>query len=78
MEGLQAKAQKLEGRNFVPQGEFILWQEVGSGAMVQVHVFQTSVLGWDVYSNFDFHKGAHLGSCGQAKANCLVVCVSKC
>ena len=77
MEHLQAKAQKLEGRNFAPRWEFILWQEVGSGAMVQEHVFQTSVLGWDVYSNFDFHKGAHLGSCGLAKANFLVVCVSK-
>ena len=66
VEHLQAMAQKLEGRNFVPQGEFVLW----------LKCFQTSVLGWDVYSNFDFHRGAHLGSCGLAKA-LLVVCVSK-
>ena len=70
MEHLQGKAQKLEGRNcFVPLGEFILWQKVGSGAMVQVLVFQTSVLGWVVHSDFDFHKGAHLGSCCLAKAS---------
>ena len=37
MERLQAKAQKLEGRNFVPQ---ILWQRVGPGAIVQEHVFK--------------------------------------
>ena len=66
MEHLKANAQKLEGRNFVPHGEFILWQKVGPGAMVQEHVFQASVLGWDVWSNFNFHKGAHLGSCGLA------------
>ena len=40
MEHLQAKAKKLEGRNFVPQGEIILWQKVGPGAMVQEHVFK--------------------------------------
>ena len=55
VEHLQAKAQKLEGRNcFVPQGEFILWQKVGPGAMVQEHIFQTSILGWDINDNFDF------------------------
>ena len=40
VEHLQAKAQKLEGRNFVPQGEFFLWQMFGPGVMVQEHVFK--------------------------------------
>ena len=54
VEHLQAMAQ-LEGRScFVPQGEFILWQKVGPGAMVQEHIFQTSILGWDINDNFDF------------------------
>ena len=40
MEHLQAMAQKLEGRNFVPQGEFDLWLKVGPGAMIQEHVLK--------------------------------------
>ena len=70
VEHLQAKAQKLEGRNFVPQGEFVLWQKVGPGAMVQEHVFQTPILGWDVYTIaiLTFIREL-IVVCGLAKAN---------
>ena len=45
VEHLQAMAQKQEGRNFVPQGEFVLWLKVGPDAMVQEHVFKLLFLG---------------------------------
>ena len=76
MKHLQAMAQKLEERNFVPQGEVCSLAKGWARCHGPRACFQTSVLGWDVNSNFDFHKGAHLGSCGLAKA-LLVVCVSK-
>ena len=75
MEHLKAMAQKLEGRICSTGGICSL-----AKGWARCHgpraCFQTSVLGWDIYSNFDFHKGVHLGSCGLAKA-LLVVCVSK-